>query len=88
VTLNVTDHQGLPPLISPNTKQENSPLPQLMEKPPVDELDMCVSSTGTERQTDTTHTQRPPHVTVSNGQQCCGKFPADVFGLGWEGGGS
>jgi hypothetical protein len=53
VTLNVTDYQGLPPLISPNTKQEYSPLPQLMKKPPVDELDMCVSSTGTDRQTDT-----------------------------------
>lgn len=85
MTLHVTDYQGLPPLISPNTKHENSPLPQLMEKPPVDELDMCVSSTGTDRQTDTTHTQRPRHVTASKAVVTF-LFPADVFGRWREGG--
>ena len=48
VTQNVTDYQGLPPLISPNTKQESSPLHQLMKKPPEYELDMCAISIETD----------------------------------------
>jgi hypothetical protein len=63
VTQNVTNYQGLPPLISPNTKQEISPLPQPMKRPPVHELDMC--ATSTERYTLAhTHTYGPQHVTA------------------------
>jgi hypothetical protein len=65
VTQNVTNYQGLPPLISPNTKPEISPLPQLMKKPPVDGPDMSATSTQTD--TDTiTHTYSQ-HVTACNG---------------------
>ena len=53
VTQNVTNYQGLPPLISPNTKQEISPLPQLMKKSPVYEPDMCAPSTVTDTRAHT-----------------------------------
>ena len=53
VTQNVTNYQGLPPLISPNTKQEISPLPTLMKKPPVDEPDMCTPRTDADTKTHT-----------------------------------
>jgi hypothetical protein len=62
VTQNVTNYQGLPPLISPNTKQEISPLPQLMKKPPVDEPDMC-ATTSTDADTQT-HTYSQQHGTA------------------------
>jgi hypothetical protein len=77
VTPNVTNYQGLPPLISPNTKQETSPLPQLMKKPPVDKLDMCAESTS-----DKTHAHA--HTRARYSPQCCCLFAARVIvsGLG------
>jgi len=63
VTQNVTNYQQLPPLISPNTKQQISPLPQLMKKSPVYEQDMCATSTETDTHAHA-HTYSRQHVTA------------------------
>jgi hypothetical protein len=70
VTQNVTDYQGLPPLISPNTKPEISPLPQLMKKPPVDEPDMGATSTDTDTDTNTHSTDNNTSLTACNAVFC------------------
>jgi hypothetical protein len=57
-----------------------------MKKPPVDELDMSVYSTGRTDKTPLTHTQNPQHVTASNAVVSGGNFPADVLGCGGGGG--